>query len=217
MIRAVFKTETAERNLERFANRQLAFATALALTRTAQEFIADEARRLPSVFRIRNGWVAKGFRVKPARKDDLVAIAYHRDKFMALQELGGTKRPQGTKRTVAVPVDARKDPMQLTPRSKWPAALKRAFVVETKRGDVLLLQRTGRKVRRARGSGRAAKGFTYRIPGIRDPRVRVMYLLARGVQIPRRWGFADHARTFMARRFATNLEGMIAFAVKTAK
>lgn len=226
MIRATFRTETATRNLDRFANKQLAFATALALTRTAQEFVAEETKLLPSVFHIRNGWVAKGFRVKPARKDDLVAVAYHRDDFMRDQEAGGDKTPRGGKKTVAVPVGARPNVMQTTPRSKWPRSLKRSFVITTKTGDVLLLQRTGRKVRRARGADgrfttssrkRLFKGLNYRAPGLRDRDVRLMYVLERSVRVPARWGFAKRAAPFMARRFAANLAGFLDYAARTAR
>ncbi len=92
--------------------KQARFASAVALTRTVKDAQEEVRRQLPERFTIRTGWVAKGIRIKPARKNDLEASVRVLDDFMALQETGGLRKSQSGE-ALAVPVGARP-----TPRSR---------------------------------------------------------------------------------------------------
>jgi hypothetical protein len=106
----------------RQSRKQAVFAAAVALTRTAQEAQGEVVAELPERFTIRTGWVARGIRIQPARRDRLEAVVYSRDEFMARQETGGTKEGRNGK-SVAKPVEVRRNPGQTTRPSRWPGAL----------------------------------------------------------------------------------------------
>lgn len=106
----------------RQSRKQAVFAAAVALTRTAQEAQGEVVASLPERFTIRTGWVARGIRIQPARRDRLEAVVYSRDEFMARQETGGTKEGRNGK-SVAKPVEVRRNPGQTTRPSRWPGAL----------------------------------------------------------------------------------------------
>ncbi|MBF0171465.1 MAG: hypothetical protein HQK87_10345, partial [Nitrospinae bacterium] len=69
--------------------KQLRFAAAQALTRTAQDAQEEVKRQLPERFTIRTGWLARGIRIRPASRNNLKASVLVKDAFMALQETGG--------------------------------------------------------------------------------------------------------------------------------
>ncbi|MBF0602152.1 MAG: hypothetical protein HQL07_00495 [Nitrospirae bacterium] len=106
-----------------FANleKQVRFAAAQALTKTAQDAQAEVRRQLPERFTTRTGWLAKGIRVRAANKTDLTATVSVLDQFMVLQETGGIKEKQN--HAMSVPVGARSYPKETLPRSKWPSSL----------------------------------------------------------------------------------------------
>lgn len=207
--------------LKHIEEKQLPFAAAVSLSRLASEYREEAKRQLPTKFVIRTGWIAKGFRVKPASKYDLTSSVSQIDPFMAAQEVGGEKR-SSTRRTVAVPVQedtqghpgARPTPESVTRQGKWPGAIlrgKRGFIVQLRDGDELVLQRLrkkGRKRARTRDAvGRfvtiagkrrkvATGPFALRTRGQRDPRVAVMYVLKKRVLIKPRWHFVEGAREY---------------------
>src|SRR5438105_2225598 len=91
---------------------QVRFATALALTRTAQDARAEIQREMPERFTVRTPWIAKGVRYTPANKQDLAATVSDIDPFMRIQETGGEKtsihrRVFDYGEYLAVPLDAR--------------------------------------------------------------------------------------------------------------
>ena len=73
------------------AAKRIPDAAAKALTRTA--FDARDAVRdgLPERFNLRRPWISRGIGVTPAKPRTLMAEVWSRDRFMALQESGGTK------------------------------------------------------------------------------------------------------------------------------
>lgn len=95
------------KDLDRIARRQMPFATALALTRLAQDGQEATQAQLNKVFELRNPKrLKKGVRIKPARKQDFQRGTIHSevfdiDPFMALQETGGTKK--ATSGMLAIP------------------------------------------------------------------------------------------------------------------
>ena len=107
-----------------FANleKQVRFAAAKALTRTAQAAQAEVKRQLPKRFTIRTNWVPNGIRIRPANTSTLSASVLVMNRFMALQETGGDKTsPFGE--ALGVPVGARPTPQSVTRPSKFPGAL----------------------------------------------------------------------------------------------
>jgi hypothetical protein len=62
---------------------------------------------------------------------------------MGLHEHGGIERAEDGGR-LAQPIAARPTPSAVTPPSKWPGRLKRAFAVTTDEGETFILQRVGR-------------------------------------------------------------------------
>lgn len=95
------------RDFEAIRTKQIPFATAVALTRTARD--ANEAVRasLTKNFTIRSKGLLRGWRVEPARKKDwpnVRAGVGSKDGFWLLHETGGTKRAKSG--TIAIPTKA---------------------------------------------------------------------------------------------------------------
>ncbi|ABK43758.1 hypothetical protein Mmc1_1247 [Magnetococcus marinus MC-1] len=166
--------------------KQVRYATAVALTRTAQDAQAEVRRRLPERFTIRTGWVAKGIRIKPAKKSDLQASVRVLDPFMAMQETGGSKRSQ-TGDALGVPVGARPNPKSVTRPGKFPGALLKKpnhFIapLHDDPSTYAVWRRSGRKGRK----------------------LKMMYLFADRVEIKPRFGFMDTVKAVVEARFQEN-------------
>ncbi len=179
---------------------QLPYATALALTRTAQDAQAEIKRGLPRRFKLRNRWVEQGIRVKAARKGPAPeAVVHSRDGFMFLQEVGGTKLPHG--RALAIP--GHEQPDYVAGRSIRKANRPRAllakpahFVAPLRHGSKQLgiFQRMGRKRTRPtkynkvtwRKAGRS--GGRYGVARERQP-IRLHYILSARASVEARFEF----------------------------
>lgn len=175
--------------------KQFPFATALALTRTAQDVQVEERRDLPRKFTLRNNWVSQGIRIKAATKSDLQAVVYQRDDFMALQETGGTKSPHG--RSIAIPKAVRTNKRGIVPTGRYPRPLldkPGVFLatIGTIRG---IWERTSRK----------------RVP------LRLLYTLKNSVPIRPRFNFIPTARRVVLQRFARQFQLAFDRAIKTAR
>lgn len=87
----------ATRGLNKIQKKQVPYATALALTRTAQECQKYIQSKITSIFKVTKKWWLKqqptGIKIKPATKTNLVSSVYTSAYFAELQEEGGTKRP----------------------------------------------------------------------------------------------------------------------------
>ena len=82
--------------LSRLQKQQLPFATALALTRTAQILQKAEKANLKAVFPTETPFTEKGISMKAARKDDLDAVVFIKDiqaVYLAPYELNGMSVP----------------------------------------------------------------------------------------------------------------------------
>lgn len=205
------------RELDDVARQQVPFALANTLSRTAEEAVDMNRSKLPGRFTIRTGWIAKGYRVKHARKDSLLAVISHKDKFMVLQEEGGTKTPT-TAKSVAVPEGARPTPSATTPRSKWPGAvLKHAGFVVHKPGFDLLFQRVQHTKRgKVRKSKRNLALAALPNKG-KDPNVRLMYVLKRAVKIKPALHLVDDVKETLRTRLAINFDGFLKSAIRSAR
>lgn len=124
------------------------FAMAKTLTQTAKFAEGVVRSDLPDSFTIRTGWAAKGVRIEPATKARLQSAVGSKDAFMEAQVEGGTKTEK--RRMMAIPEEAREPKSAVTPRSKWPGALKKKkayFINTTKKGSNLALYRRETKDR----------------------------------------------------------------------
>lgn len=80
--------------------KQLPFALALAMTRTSKAAQRSVQELLPTHFRIRRPWTAKGIRITPISKSDIKSgrasvKVYTLDPYMRQQALGATRQTGG--------------------------------------------------------------------------------------------------------------------------
>ena len=144
--------DAAVRSVRGIADSQIPWATALALTRTAEQVRDKVITGLPGKFTLRNTWwrarTRYGFNVGVAKKHDHRAWVYTRAPWMQLQETGGIKTPRG--KMIAIPTsNVRRTKTQMITRCQRPCALlrkgkRKGFFAETKSGQLAIFQRTGR-------------------------------------------------------------------------
>lgn len=113
----------AQRFNQRFTPSNLAFAVAKTLTDLATTAQTEVRKDLPKTFKIRRDFVPKGIRIRPASKSNLEAVVYSIDSggrrdFMARQETGGRKKPEGG-RHIAIPLKAVKPTPQTLIQQGW--------------------------------------------------------------------------------------------------
>lgn len=127
-------------------DRQIAFAASRALNKVALAARDAERAKLRETFTIRNNWPERGplrVEAKFSSKSSLSAAVVSGADFLARQEKGGTKTPRG--RALAIPTSkVRRTKRGLVAKSLRPKNLQGAFVIQGKKG-ALLVQRTGKK------------------------------------------------------------------------
>jgi len=152
-------------------------AAAKALTRTAID--ARDAVRdgLPERFNLRRPWISRGIGVTPAKPRTLMAEVWSRDRFMALQETGGTKSGK-----LAIPVGSMAQTAQtrVIPKSQWP----------------------GRLLAKKNVFYRAGSVFERRD----EKRILALYLLRRQQKVKPRFGMADTVRSVALREYQQQME-----------
>ncbi|MDR4125547.1 hypothetical protein [Yanghanlia caeni] len=167
----------ATEHLSELAQQHVPNAAAKALTRTA--FDARDAVRegLPKRFNLRRPWVSQGIGVTQAKPRTLMAEVWSRDRFMALQETGGTKTS-----TSAIPLGpmAQKARTQVIPKSQWP----------------------GQMLAKKNVFYRAGAVFERRD----EKRILALYLLRRQQKVEPRFGMADTVRSVALREYRRQME-----------
>lgn len=153
------------------------YACARTLTMLAQDAQAEVRRELPRRFTIRNTFVEKGVKIKPASKSNLQSEVYAQMEgafsldFMLLQEEGGTKRPRG--QNLAIPVDAKRSKRDIVTQANRPKALLR------KKGYFISHQSTAQTA--------------HLFPGVykrmADHRLSLLFDLEPRASVPSRWDF----------------------------
>lgn len=160
------------------ATKQIPFATALALTRTAKTAREVVVFGLPARFTVRGQKLAQSIRYKPANKRDWPrpsSSVYTLAEALVLQELGGTKRPR--RRDLAIPGAGTRPTAQTTiSKAKRPAA------VLKRRGYFLGHLKSGPSA--------GADAILQRVGPDRYP-LRVSYLLRPRGEVKPALGFAD--------------------------
>ncbi len=163
-------------------SREIPFAVAVALTRTARDARQTLAAELPDHFQIRTPYTEKRLRFKMATKRDWSAEVGHLSDYMALQAEGGRKAPR--KRAIGIPTKRLRlrSPDGATRRSLWPSKLVKegAFTLPTRSGSLALYRRR------------------------RDGSLERLYVLARSVDVPARWPFYETVQRVARERWPTN-------------
>lgn len=212
MLTMSVKTNAAEiaKQVEGMAD-QMPFATALALTRTAQDVQARLKATLGDHFTVRNNWVAGSIRYRPAVKSPS-PVAYVGSVYepMALQAVGGEKEGKAGG-DVAVPLWARRDLAQVTKPGQWPGRL-----AKRKQFFVAPFQREPFRV--GRGVVEEGVGLFQRI-GRRAGRkhLRLWWTLEDRVTVPPRWPFGEESTTTVRAEFADHFWAALEQARATAK
>ena len=197
MISIKVDTRPFERALEGAA-KQIPFATARALTLTAQAAQAELRNTLAEDLTIRNDWVSKGIRIVPARKSNLRAEVGSRDRFMALQAEGGWKEGKAGG-AVAVPVGARSSPKSITRPSRWPGK-----IIAGAKGLKIQLHGGAQGVFQKRGGGRKAM-------------LALQYVLVKRVHVAPQWNFARRVDGAVAKAWPELARRAIAEAIDTSR
>jgi hypothetical protein len=215
-VDADFSALTAD--LKRLQRDQLPFATARALTLTAQDIQSAVKDKMPGEFVLRRQWTVQGIRIKPALKSawpNQSAVVFSRDPFMNLQETGGTKTSIGRRvfdygPYLAIPLDARRSKSDVVQKKDWPKNLINPFILTARDGRKYLAVRelAGNKGR-VRSIGRTAKGGTW-------SGTKLMYVLVTREILKPRLNLVAIGQKVAAERFSINFNNAMAKALATA-
>lgn len=135
--------DAAERQLHLISSRQIPFAVAASLTAVAKIAQAKVRDHINETFTIRrkSGGFASSIAVKPATKQSQTAEVYTMARFVALQQVGGVRQPQGS--NLAIPsyqnlseVKVRRSVRQITD----------AFEMKLHDGQMALVRRKGKSL-----------------------------------------------------------------------
>lgn len=182
------------RHLNRIEKKQVPFATARALTWTAQDVQKWLIKKIPSIFNVTKKWWLKqqptGIKIKPAKKNDLVSSIYTKAYFANLQEEGGAKRPTRSKNLVI--------PTKKVPKSRRKAG-----------GAAVMLK--GKKV------FSTARGIYRRKGGKKSKTIELLFHKERSANINPRFNFKQTAHSIATRMFKRNFLRSLANALKTGR
>lgn len=133
------------KQLQLIASRQIPFAVALALTRTAQDSQRNVRSHISENFTIRkkSGGFANSIAIRPATKQNLNAEVYTMARFAALQQTGGTRQPDGSGK-LAVPLYNSLKEVKLNRGAK---RLSDAFTMTLSGGKHVIARREGKNLR----------------------------------------------------------------------
>ena len=225
--------------LSAFERKQLPYATAVALTRTAKRAQTKVRRNLPRRFTIRNQWVSKGILIKPATKKKPEAVVYSRDDFMVRQEEGGAKRPKsgrhiavpgsGTKRSKRGIVTKAKRPRRVMEKPGVfiaPISAYGRYGRDSRPSDASWGRRNRSTARAdAHGDalgiwqrkGRARVMQRGRYKGRKRQPITLLFWLGESVQVKKRWGFTELVRSAVTREFEKEFADAVEMALATSK
>lgn len=218
MINIQIDTKQIERMIGVVDPKQIQFATAKSLTKTAQEVQQAVRADMPQRFTIRRQWVVKGIRIVPATKTNLTATVYSKDPFMERQEAGGLKfgspgggdfssasLPQtGGRRArpamgrVAVPTNkVLRSKSEIIRKSDLPQGLGAKGFVIGKPGDTQYLARRFAKGKRAG--------------------LQLLYVLKRSTKVKPRLGLREIGERVVQNRFGEIFSEALEQAIATAR
>ena len=187
--------------------RQVAFGTAVGLTRTAQEAGRGVERRIGQAFDRPTSFTRRAVFVQPARRERPVAavgIKNAQARYLELQEYGGERRP--ARRALVVPSQVRRNAYGNLPRGAVRRLLARADTFSGK----------------PRGRGSAAAGIWQRVgPGAArgkgGRRIQLLVAYAPRARYRPRFGFGDTVIGVWRRVGAKTISAEVARALATAR
>lgn len=195
------------KDLDDLAKKQVPFATALALTRTAIEAREHLRGGLSDYFTTRSTWVARSIQADRAEKKDLNPTARVGSLYapMALHAVGGSKTSESG--DVGVPVAARANKSQRTRPAQFPARLaaKRGFFIAP-------FSRAPFRV----GQGPNV-GVFERVGEKRRGGLKLWWVLKQEVAIKQDWPFERDAVRVVEAALLDNFVAALEFARRTAK
>lgn len=185
------------RALDDFGQRQIPFATSLAINLTLNDARAALIDQLPKRFTIRNKFLEKGIRVRPSSKRHLEGRVFTLDEILRLQIEGGAKPRTGHATPLARGVKG--NAKGIFRKAKRPAALRdkpKHFVAPLRGGGRGLFKRVGKK---------------------RSPILLLWRLHDGTVKIDSAFDFEGIAHNTFRRRFEKNFGLALGKALATAK
>jgi hypothetical protein len=182
------------KGLTRIQKKQVPFATARALTWTAQDVQKAIVDRIQGAFNVTKKWWLKqqptGIKVRPAKKTNLSTRVYTNAHFAKLQEDGGTKRPARAKNL-------------LVPTGKVPKSRRKSG------GAAVMLK--GKKTFSTK------KGIYRRKGPKKKSVVELLFARTKTAHIAPRFGFRRTAIRTVRKRFKRNFARSLDKALNTAK
>lgn len=212
MLRIGLKSdiEKLTASLSAFNPDQLPYTIARALTTTAKQAQAAVIDAMPSNFILRRKqFIESGVQIEPARKENLRAIVFDRDDFMARQESGDDKIPIDGGKNLAVPLAARPNPGAIIPEALRPANLGRAVYTISSKGHLITKRGTPNAAFRMVSNGKTY--LAYRQHG----KLMMMYLLIPAAKIKPRLHLAEITMRVVKENFAQNFMEAARIAMET--
>lgn len=206
-----FDIKQFEREVDDATRRQIPFALALTLTRTAQDARDYVRQHLEAHFYVRGSYVPRSFQATPAKKSDRepAAIVGSLYEPMALHAEGGTKTGSGGR--VGVPVWARATKEDRTRPKKFPKHL-------AKREDFFVAPFSRTPFRVGRGVAPDGVGLFQRIGRRQDKRhLKLWWTLHTQVEIKQDWPFEEEVRAAVESELVDNFWAAIEYARATAR
>lgn len=216
MLRFSISTNAAQvaRQIEEFAD-QIPYATARALSYTAQDAQGYLRDHLDDHMTVRGTWVRNSIRYRPAKKG-VSPVAYVGSVYepMALQVEGGAK--EGVRgRDVAVPVWARRDKTNRTSPEMWPARLIARAAGAMRARDFNLRLSRSRVFVIPIGDGN--QGVYERLGRGERGRLRLWWVLRDSVEIEPRWPAYGEVAQVVRSEFGDNFWAAMEQARATAR
>jgi hypothetical protein len=193
----------ARRSLNKMIKSQLPYATALAMTRTAQGAVSQLKKESRTRFDRPTPWTQKGFTSTSADKKSkriraYVSIRPQQWKYMSYQVQGGTRRPTGT----AIPVPTN----NLTDRNRYGNMRKNQLK------KIIKYERTFSGVPKG---GNRPGGVWYRYSN--NKRLKSLILWEDSAKYTKRFPFKKIVNTYARKHYAANFRRAFNQAVRTAK
>lgn len=192
-VTTTFSPEKIARNIQ--------FGTVRGLTQTAKEGQTAVIGALKGAFTLRGNWFQPfskyGIRITPATMASMQAEIYSAADWLAKQEKGGEVFPYKGGTYLAIPTgNVRRSKSQIIQRAQRPKNLKDAFVINSKNGAKLLVQKHGRG---------------------RKKQIVVLYVLVPKIKVKEQHVFYDPIEKVVKRRLAENVEKYIQLALNDMK
>ena len=214
--------------LEDLRKRQLPFATARALTATAQAASAAVTAAMPKEFDRPTPFTQRALGIISARKDTLTATVFVKDiqaRYLRVQETGGKQVLHG--KALLDPKHVKLNQYGNLPRSKLKSLLGQMDVFVGR----IRFKKTGQSIwgvwrrpkvgerhdKLGRATGHGAKGGSKNTAAGQRTGLELLIRGAEGVVVPPRFHFGETVQTVAGKEFPGKLRDALEAAMRTAK